>query len=155
MNLQSSPNLITKLIAAVALFALATLAQPNPADAVTPNYSTAIPGVVVVPVHLSGQYTADVTAVAKIKLPFRAQIVGVSATARASGGTTPTLTVDVQDDGVTVLTAPVAITAGAVAEAALATATIADESIVTIDLAITGTTPTWDDIDVLLTLIRN
>jgi hypothetical protein len=106
-------------------------------------------------VHLSGQYTANRTAVARVRLPFAADLVGVSVSARASGGTAPTLTVDVQKGGVTMLAAPVAVTAGAVAEATIVAASqIADESVITIDLAIAGTTPTWDDIDVLLTLVR-
>jgi hypothetical protein len=112
-------------------------------------------GVLLLPLHLSGQYTANRTAIARLKLPFAADLVGVSASARASGGTTPTLTVDVQKGGVTMLAAPVAVTAGAVAEATIvASSQIADESVITIDLAIGGTTPTWDDITVNLTLVR-
>lgn len=108
------------------------------------------------PFHLAGQYAADVTAVARIKLPCPGKVLGVSASARASGGTTPTLTVDVLDDGTSILSSPVAVTAGSVAEATLdSTKTaIADESVLTVNLAITGTTPTWDDIDVLVTLVR-
>lgn len=126
-----------------------------PARAETPNFSLSTPGIVLMTIHLPGQYIADVTAVSRIKLPFKAKVLGVSASARASGGTSPTLTVDVQDDGTTILSAPVAVTAGAVAEATLASPQIADESVVTVDLVITGTSPTWDDVDILLTLIRN
>lgn len=142
-------------LAAVAL-AAALLFTPvaPPAGAATPNIAIATPGVMVLPVHLPGQYTASVTAVARIKLPFEAKVLGVSASARASGGTTPTLTVDVLDDGTTILSAPIAVTAGAVAEGTLAAPTIADESVITVNLAIGGTTPTWDDVDLLITLIR-
>ena len=122
----------------------------------TPNLSIAIPGVVLLPLHLPGQYTASVTAVARLKLPFAARVLGVSAAARDSGGTSPTLTVDIEDDGESILTSAVSVTEGAVAQASIdaAKAVIADESELTVDLAITGTTPTWDDVDVLLTLVR-
>lgn len=118
----------------------------------TPGLST--PGVFPLPIHLAGQHTADRTAVSRIKLPFPAKILGVSVSARASGGTTPTLAVDVQAGGTTILSAPISVTAGAVAEGTVATDTIADEAILTVDLAIGGTNPTWDDLDVLLTLVR-
>lgn len=120
----------------------------------TTNFPVGTPGLHLLPIHIGGQHTANVTAIARFKLPFRANLIGVSAAARASGGTTPTLTVDVKVAGTSALSAPVAVTAGAVAEAAIATPAVADEAVVTIDLAIDGTTPTWDDIDVLLTLVR-
>jgi hypothetical protein len=81
------------------------------------------------------------------------KLIGVSATARASGGTTPTLTVDVLAASTSLLSAPLSVTAGAVSEATISTATIADETVVNINLTIGGTNPTWDDISVLLTLI--
>ena len=119
----------------------------------TPNLNLNVP-VVLLPVEISGQRSASVAAVARYKLPFKARLLGVSASARASGGTTPTLTVDVQAGGASVLSAPVAVTAGAVAEGVVETPAVADEAVITIDLAIGGTTPTWDDISVLLTLVR-
>jgi hypothetical protein len=118
----------------------------------TPDVAT--PGVVLLPIHLAGQYTADRTAAARIKLPFKAMVLGVSASARASGGTTPTLAVDIQAGGTTILAAPIDVTAGAVAEGEIATDTVADEAILTVDLDIGGTNPTWDDLDVLVTLVR-
>ena len=142
-------------VASVVLIASMAFSAATPAQADTPNLSVATPGVVLVAVHLPGQYTADVTGVTRIKLPFPAKVLGVSAAARASGGTSPTLTVDVQDDGVTILSSPVSVTAGTVAEATLASTSIADESVITLNLAITGTSPTWDDVDVVLTLARN
>lgn len=148
------PSIISRCIAAAVLaFGLVTASSVAP-KAATQNYSVAIPGVVVVPLQLSGQYTATEVAVVRFALPFKARLVGASASARASGGTSPTLTVDVQDDAASVLSAPVAVTAGAVAEAVITAAAIADESVITIDLAITGTSPTWDDITILLTFVR-
>ena len=55
----------------------------------TPNLSIAIPGVVLLPLHLPGQYTASVTAVARLKLPFAARVLGITAAARDSGGAAP------------------------------------------------------------------
>ena len=126
----------------------------HPVAAATQNYSLAVPGVVTVPLQLSGQYTATETDVVTFALPFKARVLGVSASARASGGTTPTLTVNVLDDGTTILSAPLSVTAGSVSEATVSAPSVADESVVTVDLAITGTSPTWDDITVLITVIR-
>jgi hypothetical protein len=142
------------LILITALTVLVCLAMPaSPAFAATTNYAVDKP-VVTVPIFIAGQRTATTAAVVKFTLPFKAKLIGVSATARASGGTTPTLTVDLQMGGTTVLSAPISITAGTVAEGTVATATLTDESAITVDLAITGTTPTWDDITILVTLVR-
>ena len=141
-------------VAALALMALVSVVTLDAARAATQNLSVATPGVVLLPVHIQGQHTASVTAAARIKLPFPAKVLGVTAAARASGGTSPTLTVDVLDDGTSVLSAPISVTAGAVAEGTVTSTAIADESVVTVNLAIGGTSPTWDDIDVLVTLVR-
>ncbi len=121
-----------------------------------PNIAVATPGVVLLPIHLPGQYSADVTAAARLKLPFAARVLGISVSARASGGATPTLGVDIEDDGASILTEAVSVTEGQVAEASIeaSKAALDDESVLTVDLAITGTTPTWDDVDVLITLAR-
>jgi hypothetical protein len=123
----------------------------------TKNIPISTPGVVLLPIHLAGDYGSSLTAVSRIKLPFKAKVLGASGSARASSGTDPTLTFDVKDDGTSILDAPKAITAGAVAEAAVDESKddIADESVVTVDIAIGGTdTPTFTDIDILLTLAR-
>jgi len=124
------------------------------AFAATANYSEVIPGIQIVPFHVSGQYTATTASVVKFQLPFKAQVLGVSATARASGGTTPTLTVDVAEGGTSILSAPISITAGTVSEGTVTDTSLADESAITVNLAITGTSPTWNDITVLITLRR-
>lgn len=149
-------KLLTMCSLAAAILAVALLFNPvaPPAGAATPNIAVATPGVMVLPVHLQGQFTADVTAAVRIKLPFPAKVLGVSASARASGGTDPTLAIDVLDDGATILSAPISVTAGAVAEGTLAAPTIADESVLTVNLDLGGTDPTWDDVDLLITLIR-
>lgn len=122
--------------------------------AATTNPSPASPGYMVLPLQISKQWTTSTTAVVRFKAPFPCAVVNVYATARASGGTTPTLTVDVKEAGVTILSAPISVTAGTVNEGTIADAALADESVITVDLTIGGTTPTWDDITVLLVLKR-
>ena len=122
--------------------------------AATPNYSTAISGVLVIPFHVSGQYTATTTSVVKFAMPFKCRLIGVGATARASGGTSPTLTVDLKDDTVSTLSSAISITAGTWSEGTIANAVVADESVMTVDLTIGGTSPTWNDITVLVTCVR-
>lgn len=119
---------------------------------ITQNYPLGVP-VTPLPIFISGQRTATTAAVASLKLPFKAKLVGVSATARASGGTTPTLTVDVKAGATSVLSAPLSVTAGAVSEGVITTSELADETVLNFDLAITGTNPTWDDISILATVV--
>lgn len=123
------------------------------AQAATPNYSIAVPGVQMVPFQLDGQFTATITPI-QFTLPFPATLIGFSGTCAASGGTSPTLTMDLEDDGTSVLSAAVSITAGTVAEGTVSTASLGDESDMTVVFTIGGTSPTWDDCTVLLTLIR-
>lgn len=146
-------TLKTLLVATLCVFCLTLPMQPV-AVAATQNYSVAFPGVVTIPIQVSGQYTATTAAVARFKLPFAARVIGVSCSARASGGTSPTLTIDVNDDGTTILSGDVTVTAGSVSEGTISTAAVADESVVTVDLTIGGTSPTWDDITVLITVVR-
>lgn len=141
-----------KILMVPLIVAAVMLGAAGAAMAATTNYPLAV-NVTPVAITLSGQRTATVASVASIKVPAKMKLIGVSATARASGGTTPTLTVDVKAGSTSVLSAPFAVTAGAVAEGTVATSAIADEAVVNIDLAITGTNPTWDDISILLTLI--
>jgi len=123
------------------------------AEAATTNYSEVITGIQVVPLFVAGQRTATVTPI-KFQLPFKAQVLGVSATARASSGTTPTLTVDVQEGGASILSSAISVTAGTVSEGTISDTSLADESTITVVLTIGGGTPTWDDIMVLLTIRR-
>lgn len=127
-----------------------------PATAATPNYAVAIPNIVVIPFHVSGQYTATTANVVKFNMPFKARLIGVGATARASGGTTPTLTVDLKDDTVSVLSSAISITAGTYSEGTLVTANqpVLDESVMTVDFTIGGTSPTWNDITIFITAVR-
>lgn len=143
-----------RFVALALAMAAAFFVPLQKAGAATQNYSTATTGVVVIPLHVSGQYTASTTAVARFTMPFPCKVLTVGASARASGGTSPTLTVDLKAGGVSLLSAPVSVTAGAVAEATISTSTVADEAAMTVDLAITGTSPTWNDITIFITVLR-
>lgn len=143
--------LIGALIALVAGIGLVTVPVSL---AATTNYAISQPGVVVIPLHISGQYTATTANVVKFAMPFKARLVGVTATARASGGTTPTLAIDLKDDTVSALSSTISITAGTVAEGTIANAVVADESVMTVDFTIGGTSPTWNDITIFITAVR-
>jgi hypothetical protein len=132
------------LVMATALSAFAATTNPAPGSS----------GYMVMPFSLNRQYTSTTAGVVRFKAPFPCAVLNVYATARASGGTSPTLTVDVKEAGTTVLSAPVSVTAGTVSEGTITDKKIADEAVVTIDLTIGGTSPTWDDITVVLVLKR-
>jgi hypothetical protein len=136
------------------LLVLMIIAAPITGQAATQNYPDVINGIQMAPFQISGQWTATTTSVVRVQIPFKAQVLGVSATARASGGTSPTLTVDVLEAGTTILSSPISITAGTVSEGTISDSSLADESAITINLAIGGTSPTWNDITVILTLRR-
>lgn len=124
------------------------------AVAASTNFAISQPGVVVIPFHISGQYTATAANVVKFAMPFKCRLIGVGATARASGGTSPTLTVDLKDDTVSALSAAISITAGTYSEGTIANAVVADESVMTVDITIGGTSPTWNDITIFITAVR-
>lgn len=143
------------MLAVVCAALAVAVAVPVPATyAATPNISVASGSVVVIPLHISGQYTASTTAVARFAMPFPCRVIGVGASARASGGTTPTLTVDMLVGGTTILSSAISVTAGAYAEGTISTPVVADEAAVTFNLTIGGTSPTWNDITVLVTVVR-
>ena len=143
---------IKSLLAVILLSLL--LIIPVIGKAAVTNYPEVITGIQIVPFHISGQYTATTASVVKFTLPFKAEVLGVSATARASGGTSPTLTVNVKEAGTSILSSAISITAGTVSEGTVSDSSLADESAITIDLTIGGTTPTWNDITVILVLRR-
>jgi hypothetical protein len=142
------------LASALLIVGVLALGAMLPTQAATPNFSASNPSIVVMPFHISGQYTATTAAVVKFNIPFKAKVIGVGASARASGGTSPTLTVDLKNGATSMLSAPINITALTYTEGTLTTTTLADEATVNVDLNIGGTSPTWNDITVLITLLR-
>ena len=127
---------------------------PDRAEADTQNYSEVVTGVQIVSLPIMGIYTATRTGIVTFQIPFKAKVLGVSAKARASSGTTPTLTVDVKEGGVSILSAPFSVYSSAVTEGTISDKTIADEATVTVDLTIGGGSPVWEDIMAILTLRR-
>ncbi len=145
MNVFKSFLIAGMMLLLLAVSALAS--TPNP----TPNSS----GYDVLTFSINKQYTATTAGVVRFKMPWPAKLVTVQATARASGGTTPTLTVDLKEAGVSKFTTPIAITAGTVSEGVVGTIfRVADEAVMTVDLTIGGTSPTWDDITVVMIVKR-
>ncbi|WP_447978085.1 hypothetical protein [Candidatus Nitrospira bockiana] len=138
----------TRLSLITVTLVLALALMPALAPAATVNPSSASAGYYLLPLHLSGQYTASTTAVAKWTMPYPCEINHAQATARASGGTSPTLSVVLKNGANTVST--MAVTAGTVTEGTLANTSVADEATITVDLTIGGTSPTWNDITVLV-----
>lgn len=129
-----------------------------PAFAAVTNYSEAIPGIQVVSVTMNRAVTTVSTPViARIKLPFKAQVLGVSASLETGdyASTDETYKIDVLEAGTTILSAPInMLAADTVYEGTLADTSIADEAVVTVALDVAGTTPSVTDVTVLLTLRR-
>ncbi len=147
-------SMFKKLSTFMLALCVLAFALPMLAISATQNYPTSATGVQVIPIHISGQYTASTTDVVELQMPFAAKVLGISATARASGGTAPGLDIDVLEGGTTILSAPISVTAGTVSEATISDTALADESTVTISLSIGGGSPTWDDITILTTIMR-
>lgn len=149
--MKSLKQIFTSLILGLAL----AIAAYAPAQAATPNYSSAINGVVVFAFQYDGQFTATTAGVTRFAMPFKARVIGVQASCNTISGTTPVNSVDVNDDGTTILSADIAVSAAdTVYEGTIASPVIADESVVTIDFTITGTSPTFDDCTVMLIVLR-
>ena len=139
------------LICLTILFSGITLGQ-----AATTNYSETISGIQVVPVTFSRVLTATATPVT-FKIPFKAQIIGVSAHASTIDLTTTdeTYTVDIKEAGTSILSAAISVVAaGTVYEGTVSDNYIADEALVTIVVTLGGTTPILTDLTVLLTIRR-
>jgi len=144
-------GILSMTVLLLGLFALAA----SPGSAATKNPSPASVGYQVVVVPIMGVYSSTSITPVTFKAPWPFQVVSASATARASTGTNPTLTLDVKTGATSVFSAPVAVTAGAIADAVLTAAPkLADESTVSVILAAGGTTPKWRDITLSLVLKR-
>jgi hypothetical protein len=130
------------------------IALPAITLAATPNPSTSSTGYIMFPIQISGQYTSTTASVVKFKLPWPHKLLYVGAVARASGGTSPTLTVDLKMGGTSVLSSAMSITAGTITDGTISTSVLTDESTITVDLTIGGTSPTWNDITVFIAVKR-
>lgn len=118
------------------------------------NYGEHVTGLLFVPIFL-GTITADATKKIGIKLPWKCDLLGVSTFCASSSGTSPTLTVDVHEAGVSVLSVPVAVVADTYTEATITDSALADEAALTMNLDIGGSaTPTFVDVTVTMALRR-
>lgn len=145
---------LAALIVVMLLVCAAALAPsrfPPAAQAASPNLAPGF-GVMVLPLHISGQYTTTTAAVAKFNMPMPCDMLGVGASARAMG--TTAMTVDVQSGGTTILSAPITMAAGTYGEATISTAAIPDENAITVDINAPSGTSTINDVTVVLTCAR-
>ena len=140
---------VVMLLAAAAVIAPSRF--PPAAQAASPNLAPAF-GVMVLPLHISGQYTTTTASVAKFNMPMPCDMLGVGASARAMG--TTAMQIDVKSGGTTILAAPITMAAGTYGEATIATAAIPDENAITVDLNAPGGTSTINDVTVVLTCAR-
>lgn len=106
-----------------------------------------------VPICRDGQFTTD-TILSKFQMPFAATLVEVSASARDIDTTdgTEAYSIDVLEGTLSVLSAVINLVAdNTVVVGAISDSDISDNAAITVDLDVGGTTPTIDDITVLLT----
>ena len=131
------------------------LASAISAGAATVNPAPASAGHQTMVLPIMGTYSSTAITPVKFKAPYGYKVVAASATARDVAGTNPTLTVDVKTGTTSVFTTPVAVTAGAIADAVLtASPKLTDEGTVSVILAAGGTAPKWRDITLTLVLKR-
>jgi len=119
----------------------------------TPNYAETIPGIQVMTFTFPGNYNSTVTP-CKFKMPFKAEVLGVSAYVRSSSGTSPTLTIDIREGTSSILSSAISMTADTITEGTISDKIIDDEATVSIVFTIGGGSPQWSDITVLLTVRR-
>ena len=138
-------------LAAVALLAVAVTL--GGLLAATFNPSPASPGYYVMTLHFDSQLTATVADKAQWKMPWPSELVAIKCSGRAFGGTSPTFTWTLQEAAGTAATcAPT--TAATEVEGTISDSTLADEASMTLDYASTGTSPTADDMTVVLIFKR-
>jgi hypothetical protein len=107
----------------------------------------------IMPFCFQGQFNTTIDPIATFQMPFSATLVEVSACARdIDTATDETYTVDLEEAGTSVLSAPIAIVAdNTVVVGTVNDATIADNAKMEIVLTIGGTTPTLDNLTVFCT----
>lgn len=141
-------SLVVALGAAIALSLSPGLMRS--ADAAVQNYGPGV-GVYAMPIHLTGPYTVSGTVATRFKLPYAGRLIGFSAAAETVSGT---ITVDLKAAGVSLLSAPVALTAATVTEGVVTTSAVADEAELTGVVYITGGGATVSAITILPTFLR-
>ena len=107
-------------------------------------------------IHHEGQENATVNPISLFQMPFAATLVEVSAAARAadSGDADETYTIDLEEAGTSVLSSPISISRAAPQTPVVGTVSdsaIGDNAVMEVVLTLGGTTPTIDDVTVLMT----
>jgi hypothetical protein len=129
-----------------------------PALAATVNPSPASPGYMVLPVTMNRAVTTvSAPVIARIQMPFPATVVGVTASLETGdySSTDEAYKIDVKEGANSILSAPInMLAADTVYAGTLADTAIADEAVVTVVLDVAGTTPSVEDVTVLLVLKR-
>jgi hypothetical protein len=151
-------RLLSLFLLPLLLLCSMTILSPSPALADTANFSEVVTGIQVVPITMNRAVTAvSAPVIFRGKLPFKAQVLGVSASAETAdyASTDEVYTIDVKEGSTSILSAPIDLAAAdTVYEGTLTDTTIADEAVVTVILDVSGTTPSVEDVTVLLTLRR-
>ena len=122
--------------------------------AATPNPTSGSAGYFMMPHHFDSQLTSSVTSKVAFKMPWPAELVDVKCAGRAfSSSGSPTFTWTIKAAGSSIATcAPT--TASTEVTGTVTTSAIADEALITIDYTSTGSTPTADDMDLILIFKR-
>lgn len=114
-------------------------------------------------VQLSGDHAATTANLARVKLNGRHMVLGVDAAVRASTGAGQSCALDLTVGGVSLFTAPLAVTATAMTSATMVNATssggsfrpvVADEGILSIGATLAGSNPVYKDITLSIHLAR-
>ena len=139
------------LVLALVALTLVPLAVTHSA---TDNPAQGAPGYYVLTFHFDSQLTVTVADKAQWKMPWPSTLIQVKCSGRAFGGSaSPTYTWTLQEAAGTAATcAPT--TAATEVEGTISDASIADEASMTLDYASTGTSPTADDMTVILIFKR-
>lgn len=126
--------------------------------AATTNPSPGSPGYMVMPITFSRTISAASTPVmARIKLPFPAAVVSVTAAAETADytSTDEVYTVDVLEGATSILDAAIGLAAAdTVYQGVVDDKALADESVLTLVLSAAGTTPSITDVTTTLVLKR-
>jgi len=150
---------IERLVMTALILAVLILGGMHPmAQAATTNPSPGSPGYMVIPVTFSRTISAvSAPVMARIKLPFPAAVVSVTAACETAdyASTDEAYTVDVQEAGTSILSSAIDLAAAdTVYAGTVSDETLADEAVVTLVLDVSGTTPSVTDVTTTLVLKR-
>lgn len=137
---------------------LLILALVLPAQAATVNPSPGSPGYMMLPITMNRAVTTvSAPVIARFQVPYGFTVVGVTASCETAdyASTDEAYKIDVKEGATSILSAPInMLAADTVYAGTLADTAIADEAVVTVILDVAGTTPSVEDVTVLLVLKR-